>query len=102
MTRILGQAERDPGDHQSQQRTAGVAQEHLGPRPPWQAHVPRQERSQRAAQEGLRQLAESARQIEERGLPDEAAQRQELARLLRQQIDQAREVCIKLGWVVPS
>ncbi|GAB1434480.1 hypothetical protein MASR2M32_06950 [Sphaerotilus sulfidivorans] len=55
-----------------------------------------------AATLGLRQLAESARQIEERGLPDEAAQRQELARLLRQQIDQAREVCIKLGWVVPS
>ena len=42
------------------------------------------------------------RQIEERGLPGEDAQRQELARLLRQQIDQAREMCIKLGWVVPS
>ena len=55
-----------------------------------------------AATLGLRQLAESARQIEERGLPDEDAQRQELARLLRQQIDQAREMCIKLGWVVPS
>ena len=55
-----------------------------------------------AATLGLRQLAESARQIEERGLPDEVAQRQELARLLRQQVDQAREMCIKLGWVVPS
>ncbi|MGR6805748.1 ATP-binding protein [Sphaerotilus natans] len=53
-----------------------------------------------AATLGLRQLAESARQIEERGLPDEAAQRQELTRLLHQQIDQAREMCIKLGWVV--
>ena len=55
-----------------------------------------------AATLGLRQLAESARQIEERGLPGEDAQRQELVRLLRQQIDQAREMCIKLGWVVPS
>ncbi|KDB53524.1 hypothetical protein X805_08890 [Sphaerotilus natans subsp. natans DSM 6575] len=55
-----------------------------------------------AATLGLRQLAESARQIEERGLPDEAAQRQELTRLLHQQIDQAREMCIKLGWVVPG
>ena len=55
-----------------------------------------------AATLGLRQLAESARQIEERGLPGEDAERQELVRLLRQQIDQAREMCIKLGWVVPS
>ncbi|MBP8176111.1 MAG: response regulator, partial [Sphaerotilus sp.] len=55
-----------------------------------------------AATLGLRQLAESARQIEERGLPGEDAQRQELVRLLRQQVDQAREMCIKLGWVVPS
>ncbi|MFM2348175.1 MAG: hypothetical protein RL654_2928 [Pseudomonadota bacterium] len=52
-----------------------------------------------AATLGLRQLAESARQLEEHGLPAEAAQRQELARLLRQQIEQAHETCSKLGWV---
>lgn len=50
MRRGLGQAEADPGDHQPQHRAAGIAQEHLGARPPRQAHVPQQKARQRAHQ----------------------------------------------------
>jgi hypothetical protein len=52
MYRVLGQAEADPGDQHTQQRAAGIAEEHFGTRPPRQPHVPDQKARERAAQHG--------------------------------------------------
>ena len=49
MPLVLGQAKRDPGDHQPEEPAAGIAHESARAMVPWGAQVPQQEAGQRAA-----------------------------------------------------